>query len=99
LLTALIWGLPTSISRPLLAKLIGGGRGKKMPSFHIDLHSGKGQSEVDQLNGAVARAGRTLDIPTPVNRLLAETLLTLTSGDIALNTYSCNPAEFLKLLD
>ena len=99
LLTAIIQVLPLSISRLLLSKLIGGGRGEKMPSFHIDLHSGKGKSEVEQLNGAVARAGEDLNIPTPVNKLLAETLISLTNGEIALNTYAQNPGGFLELLD
>ncbi len=39
--------LPLQISRPLLLRGVGGGRGGKMPSFYLDLHSGRGQSEVD----------------------------------------------------
>jgi len=69
-----------------------------MPSFHLDLHSGKGQSEVDQLNGAVIRAGRTAHIPTPVNLCLTNTLLSLIDGEIPLETYSQNPETFLDKL-
>ncbi len=90
--------LPTTLSRPLLAKAVGGGRGGKMPSFHIDLHSGRGHSEVDYLNGAVARAGQRLGVPTPVNRLLTETLLALTRGEIPLNTYRRKPEKLLAAL-
>ncbi|RPJ50809.1 MAG: 2-dehydropantoate 2-reductase, partial [Chloroflexi bacterium] len=57
----LAWGvttLPLAISRPLLNRSVGAGRGAKMPSFHIDLHAGRGKSEVDYLNGAVERYGR-----------------------------------------
>jgi len=90
--------LPLSISRPLMGKAVGGGRGGKMPSFHIDLHSGGGKSEVDYLNGAVVRAGEKLGIPTPVNRLLTETLLGLTNSDIPIETYRHQPEKFLAKL-
>ncbi|MBM3145857.1 MAG: 2-dehydropantoate 2-reductase [Chloroflexi bacterium] len=87
--------LPLSISRPLLGKAVGGGRGGKMPSFHIDLHSGRGESEVGYLNGAVVRAGEKLGIPTPVNHLLTETLLGLTRGDSPLEAYRHQPEKLL----
>lgn len=91
--------LPLSISRPLLAKAVGGGRGAKMPSFHIDLHGGNTQSEVDYLNGAVVRAGKELGIPTPANRLLNETLLALSGGKITLDEYQKQPQKLLSLLN
>ncbi len=90
--------LPLSISRPLLGKAVGGGRGGKMPSFHIDLHSGGGKSEVDYLNGAIVRAGEAAGIPTPVNRLLNETLLGLTQGDIPIDTFRYQPEKLLANL-
>ena len=77
--------LPPALSQPLLQKAVGGGRGGKMPSFHIDLHSGRGRSEVDYLNGAVVRFGEKFGMPTPVNRLLNETLLRLTRGEIEMD--------------
>ncbi|MBN1149005.1 MAG: 2-dehydropantoate 2-reductase, partial [Anaerolineales bacterium] len=40
---------PGWLARPLLQRAVGAGRGGKMPSFHIDLHSGSGKSEVDYL--------------------------------------------------
>jgi 2-dehydropantoate 2-reductase len=66
-----------------------------MPSFYIDLHSGRAQSEVDYLNGAVVRAGKETGIPTPVNQVLNETLLKLTSGEIDLREYSGRPKQFV----
>ena len=48
--------MPGWIARPLLQRAVGRGRGSKMPSFHIDLHSGRGKSEVDYLNGAVVKS-------------------------------------------
>ncbi len=90
--------LPLNISRPLMGKAVGGGRGGKMPSFHIDLHSGGGRSEVNYLNGAVVRAGKELGVPTPVNQLLTDTLLGLTSGDIPIDTYRHQPGKLLNTL-
>jgi len=87
--------LPEFISRPLLRKAIGGGRGGKMPSFHIDLHSGRGKSEVEWLNGAVVRYGEQAGISTPVNKLLTETLVALTRGDIPVETCSRQPEKLL----
>jgi 2-dehydropantoate 2-reductase len=66
-----------------------------MPSFHIDLHSGSGKSEVDYLNGAVVRHGERLGIPTPVNRWLNNTLLHLTQDKLPLETYSHQPDKFI----
>jgi 2-dehydropantoate 2-reductase len=97
---ALAWGtrLPGSISRPFMAKAVGGGRGGKMPSFHIDLHAGRGKSEVDYLNGAVVRAGKQLGISTPVNQTLTDTLLALTRGEMGLDVYAHQPEKLLALI-
>lgn len=90
--------LPPALSRPLLSRVLGAGRGAKMPSFHIDLYAGRGKSEVDYLNGAVVRFGKLVGVPTPVNQLLNETLQALTDGKIPLNQYSRSPQTFLSLL-
>lgn len=89
--------LPVWLSRPLLARAVGGGRGQKMPSFHIDLHSGRGKSEVDYLNGAVVRHGERLAIPTPANRLLNETLLALTENKLPAKEFAGKPEVLLNL--
>jgi len=90
--------LPAFITRPFLVKAVGGGRGAKMPSFHIDLHSGRGKIEVDFLNGAVVRAGEKTGIPTPINRLLNDTLLGLVQDKQKVSEYSRNPEKLLALL-
>lgn len=90
--------LPLWLSKPLLARAAGSGRGGKMPSFHIDLHSGRGKSEVGYLHGAVVRAGERTNVPTPVNKLLTETLLALTSGEILLEEYARQPEKLLAQL-
>jgi 2-dehydropantoate 2-reductase len=90
--------LPAFIARPFLVKAVGGGRGAKMPSFHIDLHSGRGKIEVDFLNGAVVRAGEKLGIPTPINRLLNDTLQDLVQDRQQISDYSRHPEKLLALL-
>jgi len=90
--------LPLWLSKPLLSRAAGGGRGGKMPSFHIDLHSGRGKSEVDYLHGAIVRAGEKANIPTPVNKLLTESLLALTNGEITLEKYIHQPEKLLAKL-
>jgi len=69
-----------------------------MPSFHIDLHSGRGKSEVDYLNGVVVRYGERLGISTPANHLLNETLLALTRGEQPIDFYTKQPEKLLGKL-
>ncbi len=88
--------LPLWLSKPFLARAAGSGRGAKMPSFHIDLYSGRGKSEVEYLHGAVVEAGKKHNIPTPVNELLTTTLLALTNREIPLEEYANQPEKFLS---
>jgi 2-dehydropantoate 2-reductase len=90
--------LPWWLSKPFLARAAGAGRGGKMPSFHIDLHSGRGKSEVEYLHGAVVRAGETCGVPTPVNKVLTETLVALTNKEIPLEEFAHKPGELLAKL-
>ena len=66
--------LPTPVARMILASRIAGGRGRKPPSLLLDLRAAIGRTEVDVLNGAVARAGRDLGVPTPINTVFARVL-------------------------
>jgi len=97
-LLALATRLPLWLSKPLFGRAAGSGRGGKMPSFHIDLHSGRGKSEVEYLHGAVVRAGGKFGVPTPVNKLLTETLLALTRGEIPLEEFARQPEKLLARL-
>ena len=90
--------LPLWLSRPLLGRAAGAGRGAKMPSFHIDLHSGRGKSEVDYLHGEVVRAGEKHNIPTRVNKVLTETLLALTNKEISLDEFAKKPEKLVEKL-
>jgi 2-dehydropantoate 2-reductase len=88
--------LPLWLSRPILSRAAGAGRGAKMPSFHIDLHSGRRKSEVEYLHGEVVRAGQKCNVPTPVNKVLTETLLALTNKDIPLEEFAHKPEKLLS---
>jgi 2-dehydropantoate 2-reductase len=90
--------LPAFLARPLMMKAVGGGRGGKMPSFHIDLHAGRKQSEVEYLHGAVVRHGEAAGVPTPVSRLLTETLLAMVRGEIAIAEFSHQPEKLVRML-
>ena len=68
---------PRILLRMVFTQVIVRGRGDKMPSFHIDLAAGKGQSEVAFHNGAIAAAGREAGVPAPVNAALNGTLQSL----------------------
>ena len=87
--------LPLWLSKPFLSRAAGAGRGAKMPSFHIDLHNGRGKSEVEYLHGAVVRAGGQCNVPTPVNKVLTETLLALTNKEIPLEEFAHKPEKLL----
>jgi len=91
----MVWNLPPRLSRLFISQIAGKGRGQKMPSFHMDLLSGRGKSEVDYLNGAIVRFGERANIATPINRWLNQTLLRLTQGGLPLETYSHQPEKFL----
>src|SRR5689334_5431062 len=67
-------------------------------SFHIDLHSGRGKSEVEYLHGAVACAGEKCNMPTPVNKALTEILVALTTKQIPLEEFAHKPEKLLSKL-
>jgi 2-dehydropantoate 2-reductase len=91
--------LPLWLSKPLLGRAAGAGRGGKMPSFHIDLYSGRGKSEVEYLHGEVVRAGEKCSVPTPVNKALTEILVALTNKEIPLEEFAHKPEKLLSKID
>lgn len=69
---ALAWAfsaLPARLARPLLQRGVGQGRGDKMPSLNLAAQAGR-PTEVEALNGTVARHGAALGVPTPINTAL-----------------------------
>ncbi len=90
---------PRPLARQVFTQVIVHGRGDKMPSFHIDLMAGKGQSEVTFHNGAIAAAGRQVSVATPVNAALNDVLMALIDGRADRATYDGRPDRLLALID
>lgn len=96
LLALAVQRLPRLLAQPVLARAVGAGRGGKMPSFYLDLNSGRRKTEVKWLNGAVARTGARLGVDTPVNRILTETLVRLTDGREPIRDFLHHPEKLLS---
>ncbi len=90
--------LPAWLGRPLLRRAAGGGRGGKMPSFHVDVFSGKPLTEVAWLNGAVARYAARVRLQAPVNAALTEALNAVSAGQPALLALRGNPDALMAHL-
>lgn len=75
-LLALAARLPARLVRPILARVVAGGRGGKSPSLRASVAAGALVTEVQWLNGAVARtalaAGRRALINDGLARLVSE---------------------------
>ena len=89
---------PLAISRPVSYLAMCKGRGKKMPSFHIDLYLGQTRSEVTYLNGAVVRAAENLGLRAPVNNALTIILENLAAGEIGKSEFSNKPAKLISAI-
>jgi len=96
LLVFLFTNIPLGVSQFLLSRILGSGRGEKMPSFHIDLSGGNKENEVEYLNGAICRKAVDNKIHAPVNQVLWDTLMNIVRGDIAWKTYQKNPEMLIR---
>ncbi len=88
--------LPRALLKPGLSKLVADGRGDKMPSFHIDLTTGKGKSEVVYHNGAIAKMGKELGVSTPVNAALTDILWKLTLEKLDWREFNGRPQRLVQ---
>jgi 2-dehydropantoate 2-reductase len=88
--------MPQMLLKPLMTNLVAKGRGGKMPSFHIDLASGKGKCEVEYHNGAIAKAGQAQGITTPVNYVLNDLLMKLAREEVDWRVYDGKPKMLLQ---
>jgi 2-dehydropantoate 2-reductase len=95
-LAPLIRYAPRGLIRPILRGQIAGARGGKLPSLHIDLHGGKGRSEVGWLNGAVVKQGAEIRVATPVNRILTDVLTALVADPATIPAWRGNHAGLLE---
>ena len=90
---------PRFFLKPILTKIVAGGRGDKMPSFYIDLVSGRGKSEVVYHNGAIAAVGEDAGVAAEANRVLNDTLLKLTYGELSREEFAGKPQRLLSELN
>lgn len=90
---------PRPLLRLIFTQVIIHGRGDKMPSFHIDLASGKGHSEVAFHNGAIAGAAQRVGLAAPVNAALSWALMGLAQGQLSPATFDGRPDRLLALVE
>ena len=91
---ARVIGWPSALARPLLAGVVSSGRGEKLPSFVHDL--ARRRSEVEWLNGAVARQAEAVGLAAPANRVLRDVLMSLVRGDEDRRAYRHRPERLLQ---
>ena len=91
LLVAAVSMLSPSLLRAVLAKRVTAARGEKLPSLLIDVRSGRRVTEVDALNGAVARAARDAGIAAPANEVIGRIVSGIAAGTIDKSAYRGNP--------
>jgi 2-dehydropantoate 2-reductase len=67
-LARLVMRLPAPLAQRTLGRRIASSRGGRSPGMRSDMQ--RGRSEIADFNGAIAREGDRLGVPTPVNRAL-----------------------------
>lgn len=87
--------LPSPVSRPVLASRIAAARGEKPPSLLLDLRDSKHRTEVEFLNGAVARAAREAGVAAPVNTAYARIVSDISHMSQLWAKYRERPAALL----
>jgi 2-dehydropantoate 2-reductase len=90
---------PQRLLRPLMRRLVGGGRGGKEPSLLRDLRAGRPRSEGKQLYGAVAAAAAAWGIAAPVNAALWGVLGGIVRGEIEWAQYRGQPERLLAKVE
>jgi 2-dehydropantoate 2-reductase len=88
---------PDFVLRPIMRKLVAGGRGEKPPSLLLELRRGRRRSEVGDLNGAVVRAGERTHVSTPVNQTLTEVLSRLVEQRVQWDSIRRQPDVLLAV--
>jgi 2-dehydropantoate 2-reductase len=88
--------LPPALYQPILIRMVGGGRGDKLPSFHLDLKAGRHKTEVSYLNGAIARHAEHVGLSAPINQKLSEILEAIVAGKVAWGEYRNQPDKLTR---
>jgi 2-dehydropantoate 2-reductase len=83
----------------LFGGILARGRGNKKPSFLIEMQSGSRNSEVEFLNGVVARKGKEIGIPTPVNTSYTRVLTEIVAGKREWKLLDHKPETLIELVE
>ena len=94
-LTRAVRWLPRALVQPVMVSIVSGGRGDKMPSFQMDLASGKGKNEVEYHNLAIARRAVQEGMRAPLNEGLGTILMQLTRKELDWQRYNGKPDELV----
>ncbi|HET7011872.1 MAG TPA: ketopantoate reductase C-terminal domain-containing protein, partial [Anaerolineales bacterium] len=86
--------LPAGMVRPILARIVGRGRGQKPPSLTLDI--GRGRSEIYWLNAAVVEHGQGAGVNTPANQVLTSVFDGLVRGATPPESYRDKPERLLS---
>lgn len=97
LLARVLEALPLTVLHRLLPHVPIGIRGGRS-WLQTDLEQGRMASEVQDLNGAVVRAGVELGVAVPANALISRTVAAMLKGDIPRDAYRTNPHRLLSPL-
>jgi len=89
---------PDALLRPLLRRMVAGGRGGKDPSLLRDLRAGRRRSEGEFLYGAVAAAAAARHLPAPANAALWRVLGSIVAGQLPWDEFRGNPERLLREL-
>jgi len=95
LLAAAMEWLPLAVLRPLLARVMGQGRGGKAPSLLLDMQRGRRESEAETLYGAIARAAAAAGVAAPANAVLCDLLLGLAGGSTDREAWADRPERLM----
>jgi 2-dehydropantoate 2-reductase len=88
---------PQPILYRILRPMVSGGRGDKPPSLLVDMRSGRTQSEINELNGAIVQAGKKVGVRTPVNVALVGIVHDLLEGKTDRAEWRRNIDQLVKL--
>jgi len=87
--------LPLALARMALGGRIAGARGTKPPSLLLDIRGGKGRTENEVLNAAVAQAGARAGVAVPVNAAYGRVLAEIAASPEARARYRHAPTALL----
>jgi len=88
---------PQPILYRILRPMVAGGRGDKPPSLLVDMRNNRTQSEIDELNGAIVKAGKTIRVKTPINAALVSIVHDLLEKKVDRAEWRRNIDQLVKL--